>query len=79
VQPAAEDLLGAADGVEIAPDGIHVRGVEERDAARVGAVEDGHRGGLVALVPRQSRETGSPVRPRRTCRISASLNCSSST
>jgi hypothetical protein len=61
VQPATEDLLGAPDRLEIAADGVHVGGVEEGDAAGGGAVEDRHRGGLVAL---QAEGHGAETEPR---------------
>ena len=48
--PATDDLLGAADGLERAAERIDVGGVEEVDAALDGAVEDGERRLLVALI-----------------------------
>jgi hypothetical protein len=60
-QPAPEDLLGPPHGVEAAAHRIDVGGVEEGDPARGGAVEDGHRGGLVAL---QAEGHGAEADPR---------------
>ena len=45
----ADDLLGAADGREVAAERIHVGGVEEGDATLRGPVEDRDRRLLVAL------------------------------
>src|SRR2546428_118985 len=49
LEPATEDLLRAPNRIEGAADGVHVRGVEKRDTARGGPIENGHPAGLVAL------------------------------
>ena len=58
-EPAAEDLLGAADRAAAvgaaAALGIGIRGVEERDAARGGPLEDRAPGRLVALQAERHR------------------------
>src|SRR3970040_263456 len=57
-EPPAQDLFGAAHGVEGAAQRIDVGGVEEGDPARRGPVEDRDRGRLVALEPeRHGTET----------------------
>ena len=48
-EPAADDLLGAARGGEVAAERIDVGGVEERDARVGGVVEDRARRVLVDL------------------------------
>jgi hypothetical protein len=48
-EPAADDLLGAADRRKISADRIDVRRVEEGDAARGGAIQNRDRRRLVAL------------------------------
>jgi hypothetical protein len=55
LKPAADDLLGAADGVEVAAEGIDVGRVDEVDAGVVGGVEDGHRRRLVTLQAERHR------------------------
>ncbi len=54
-EPPPQDLLGAAHGVEGAAQRIDVGRVEEGDPAGGRAVEDGDRGGLVALEPERHR------------------------
>jgi hypothetical protein len=54
-QPAPDDLFGTPDGGQAAPDGVHVRGVEEGDARLRGSVEDRVRGRLVRLQPKGHR------------------------
>src|SRR5437016_12673660 len=49
LEPAPEDLLGAADGAEVAADGVDVGRVEEGDAAGRGPIENRDGGRLVAL------------------------------
>ena len=49
LQPAAEDLLGAAGGGEVAAERVHVGRVEEGDALLVGVIEDRARAVLVDL------------------------------
>ena len=54
-EPSPQDLLGAAHGVEGAAQRIDVGRVEEGDSPGGRAVEDGDRGGLVALQPEGHR------------------------
>ena len=54
-QPPADDLLGAADGVETASERVDVGAVEERDPGVGGGVEDRPRRVLVALEPERHR------------------------
>ena len=61
LQPAAEDLLGAAGGREVAAERVHVGGVEEGDALLVGVIEDGARAVLVDL---ESEGHGAEADPR---------------
>src|SRR5262249_47717620 len=61
LEPAAENLLGAPDGLEVAAHRVDVRGVEERDAAGRGAIENGNGGLLVAL---QAERHGAEAEPR---------------
>jgi len=49
LEPAPHDLLGATRGLEAAAHRVDVGGVEERDAARRGAIEDRAGRRLVAL------------------------------
>src|SRR5437867_13184377 len=49
LEPAPDDLLGAADGAEVAADGIDVGRVEKGDAAGRGPIENRDGGRLVAL------------------------------
>ena len=54
-EPLPHDLLGAPDRRQIAPHGVHVSGVEERDAGLGRGVEDGEARRLVALIPEGHR------------------------
>src|SRR5688500_8059261 len=49
IEPAAEDLFGAADGLQAAALRVNVGGVEERDTAGGGFVQNRAGGGLVTL------------------------------
>ena len=60
LQPAADDLLGAARGVEVAAQRIGVGGVEEVDAALGGVVQDRDRCRLVALQAERHRAEAEP-------------------
>ena len=55
VEPAADDLLGPADGGPVAAERIHVGGVEERDAALGGPIHDRDGSRFVALEPERHR------------------------
>ena len=55
VEPAADDLLGPADGGQVAAERIHVGGVEERDAALGGPIHDRDGSRFVALEPERHR------------------------
>jgi len=55
LEPAPDDLFRSPDGLEVAADRIDVRGVEERDAAGGGAIQDGSRARLVALQAERHR------------------------
>ena len=55
VEPAADDLLGAADGGPVAAERIHVGGVEEGDAALGGPIHDRDGSRFVALEPERHR------------------------
>src|SRR6185436_5346663 len=61
LEPASDDLFRSPDGLEVAADWIDVRGVEERDAAGGGPIENSPRARLVALQPEGH---GAEAKPR---------------
>ena len=59
-QPAAEDLLGAADRLAVAAERIDIGRVEKVDAALGGGIQDGAALRLVALKPEGHRAEAEP-------------------